>query len=184
MHQLQAAHHGMVVHCFPRLALAGFVDAIVGGGGLILDFTCHGAPARPTTTPPRCLAAQERCRLGHRAFQHGSSASAFTSPGPRCCRPWKAPADRCICRAWAVTEISWFLQLPSSCWACCAWQKLGTTTRPRLAGRAEMLTASAIGLLIGLRCSPGPGTGSFFVFLFVRTCWAMTFSMPRPTPSC
>ena len=50
-----------------------------------------------------------------------------------------------------------------------AKKELGRDHAPRLAGRAEMLTASAIGLLIGFYDGFfGPGTGSFFVFLFVR----------------
>jgi uncharacterized membrane protein YfcA len=50
-----------------------------------------------------------------------------------------------------------------------AKKELGRDHEPRLAGRTEMLTASAIGLLIGFYDGFfGPGTGSFFVFLFVR----------------
>jgi uncharacterized membrane protein YfcA len=46
---------------------------------------------------------------------------------------------------------------------------LGRTHAPRFAGRAQALAASGIGVVIGFYDGFfGPGTGSFFVFLFVR----------------
>jgi uncharacterized membrane protein YfcA len=50
------------------------------------------------------------------------------------------------------------------------WRKeLGRHHTPRLAGAAEARLAGAIGLAIGFYDGFfGPGTGSFFVFLFVR----------------
>ena len=46
---------------------------------------------------------------------------------------------------------------------------LGRLHAPRFDGRAEALTAGTIGLVIGFYDGFfGPGTGSFFVFLFVR----------------
>ena len=46
---------------------------------------------------------------------------------------------------------------------------LGQHHAPRLQGRAEVLAACTIGLLIGFYDGFfGPGTGSFLVFLFVR----------------
>ena len=50
-----------------------------------------------------------------------------------------------------------------------ARKDLGRQHEPRFAGRTQALIASAIGLLIGFYDGFfGPGTGSFFVFLFVR----------------
>lgn len=50
-----------------------------------------------------------------------------------------------------------------------AKKDLGRTHEPRYQGRVEALLASAIGLVIGFYDGFfGPGTGSFFVFLFVR----------------
>jgi uncharacterized membrane protein YfcA len=50
-----------------------------------------------------------------------------------------------------------------------ARKDLGRHHAPRFSGRAEAAVASAVGLLIGFYDGFfGPGTGSFFVFLFVR----------------
>jgi uncharacterized membrane protein YfcA len=50
-----------------------------------------------------------------------------------------------------------------------AKKDLGRTHAPRYSGRAEAIVASLIGVLIGFYDGFfGPGTGSFFVFLFVR----------------
>lgn len=50
-----------------------------------------------------------------------------------------------------------------------ARKDLGRHHAPRFSGRAEALVASAVGLVIGFYDGFfGPGTGSFFVFLFVR----------------
>ena len=50
-----------------------------------------------------------------------------------------------------------------------ARKELGRTHAPRLSGHPEMLLASAIGAVVGFYDGFfGPGTGSFFVFLFVR----------------
>ena len=78
--------------------------------------------------------------------------------------------------AWAVTVLSPdFLRrmLPFVLLAVLAYtvakKELGRHHRPRFAGRAEWLAASVIGLSIGFYDGFfGPGTGSFFVFLFVR----------------
>ena len=48
-------------------------------------------------------------------------------------------------------------------------KELGRTHAPRYSGRAEALAACGIGLVLGFYDGFfGPGTGSFFVFLFVR----------------
>jgi uncharacterized protein len=50
-----------------------------------------------------------------------------------------------------------------------AKKELGRHHTPRFTGQTEVLAASLIGLLIGFYDGFfGPGTGSFFVFLFVR----------------
>jgi uncharacterized membrane protein YfcA len=78
--------------------------------------------------------------------------------------------------AWTVTVISPdFLRraLPLVLLAVLAYtlarKELGRHHRPRFGGRREALLASAIGAAVGFYDGFfGPGTGSFFVFLFVR----------------
>jgi uncharacterized membrane protein YfcA len=78
--------------------------------------------------------------------------------------------------AWLVTEISpQFLRkvLPVVLLAVLIYtlvkKELGRHHAPRFSGRAETLVACGIGLLLGFYDGFfGPGTGSFFVFLFVR----------------
>jgi uncharacterized membrane protein YfcA len=78
--------------------------------------------------------------------------------------------------AWVVTVISpGFLRklLPLILVAVLLYtlarKELGRHHTPRLSGRAEMLAACAIGAVLGFYDGFfGPGTGSFFVFLFVR----------------
>ena len=155
-------------------ALAGFVDAIVGGGGLILVPAMFAA--FPTTTPATLFGTNKSAAV----WGTGISAWQFSK---RVHITWATllPAIGttligAFVGAWAVTEISPdFLRkllpiilLGVLCYTL-AKKELGRDHEPRLAGRAEMLTASAIGLLIGFYDGFfGPGTGSFFVFLFVR----------------
>jgi len=50
-----------------------------------------------------------------------------------------------------------------------AKKELGRSHAPRFIGRHELLATSGVGLVIGFYDGFfGPGTGSFFVFLFVR----------------
>jgi uncharacterized membrane protein YfcA len=78
--------------------------------------------------------------------------------------------------AWLVTEISpVFLRqvLPLVLLAVLLYtlakKELGRHHAPRFSGRAETLVACCIGLVLGFYDGFfGPGTGSFFVFLFVR----------------
>jgi len=78
--------------------------------------------------------------------------------------------------AWAVTQMSAdFLRklLPLILLGVLVYtlakKELGRHHQPHYQGRTEMLAASLIGALIGFYDGFfGPGTGSFFVFLFVR----------------
>ncbi len=78
--------------------------------------------------------------------------------------------------AWTVTLISpEFLRkvLPFVLAAVLAYtlakKELGRTHAPRFGGSTEMLVASSVGAVIGFYDGFfGPGTGSLFVFLFVR----------------
>ena len=153
---------------------AGFVDAIVGGGGLIL------VPALFAVFP----GAHPATLLGvNKGSSIWGTAVATAQYARRVDMRWSAllPAAAAgfvgaMSGAWLVTVISAdFLRrlLPFVLLAVLAYtvakKDLGQHHTPRFAGRAETLAASAIGLVIGFYDGFfGPGTGSFFVFLFVR----------------
>lgn len=154
--------------------LAGFVDAIVGGGGLIL------VPALfatfPTTHPATLFGINKSASVW-------GTAIATRQYAQRVQMRWAAllPAALAgflgsLAGAWAVTVLSpGFLRraLPFVLLAVLLYtlakKQLGHTHAPRLAGRAEAAAACGIGLVLGFYDGFfGPGTGSFFVFLFVR----------------
>lgn len=154
--------------------LAGFVDAIVGGGGLIL------VPALfavfPTTHPATLFGINKSASVW-------GTAIAATQYARRVEMNWRAllPAAAAgftggFLGAWAVTVLpSEFLRklLPVVLLCVLVYtlvrKDLGRDHAPRLAGRAQTIAACTIGLLLGFYDGFfGPGTGSFFVFLFVR----------------
>ena len=154
--------------------LAGFVDAIVGGGGLIL------LPALFATFP----GAPPATLLGtNKAGSVWGTAMATWQYSRRVQIRWQAmlPAAAfgfagAFAGAWSVTVMSPdFLRklLPLVLVAVLGYtlakKELGRHHAPRLSGRAEWVAASLIGVTIGFYDGFfGPGTGSFFVFLFVR----------------
>jgi uncharacterized membrane protein YfcA len=154
--------------------LAGFVDAIVGGGGLVLVPALFAA--FPTTTPATLLGT-------NKAASVWGTSMATWQYSRRVQIRWQAmlPAAAAgfmgsFAGAWAVTVMSAdFLRklLPLVLLGVLAYtlakKELGRHHMPRYAGRTEILIAATIGLLIGFYDGFfGPGTGSFFVFLFVR----------------
>ena len=154
--------------------LAGFVDAIVGGGGLIL------LPALFATFP----SAPPATLLGtNKAGSVWGTAMATWQYSRRVQIRWHAMLPAALAGfggafagAWAVTALSPdFLRklLPLVLVAVLGYtlakKELGRHHAPRYAGRAEWVAASLIGVTIGFYDGFfGPGTGSFFVFLFVR----------------
>jgi len=153
---------------------AGFVDAIVGGGGLIL------VPALfaifPGTHPATLFGINKSASI----WGTGMAALQYSR---RVQLSWRAllPAAGAgfagsLAGAWAVTVASPdFLRklLPLVLLGVLAYtlarKDLGRHHAPRLSGRTEALTAGAIGLALGFYDGFfGPGTGSFLVFLFVR----------------
>ena len=154
--------------------LAGFVDAIVGGGGLIL------VPALfavfPTTPPATLFGVNKGASVW-------GTAVACVQYARRVEMRWAAllPAAGAgfagsLAGAWLVTLVDGsFLRkaLPFVLLAVLAYtlakKELGRNHAPRFSGAAETLAASSIGLMLGFYDGFfGPGTGSFFVFLFVR----------------
>ncbi len=154
--------------------LAGFVDSIVGGGGLILVPALFAA--FPTTHPATLFGINKGASIC-------GTAVATVQYAKRVDMRWSAllPAALAgfggsLVGAWLVTEISpQFLRkvLPVVLLGVLIYtlakKELGRHHAPRFSGRAETLAACCIGLLLGFYDGFfGPGTGSFFVFLFVR----------------
>lgn len=154
--------------------MAGFVDAIVGGGGLIL------VPALfaifPTTHPATLFGTNKGASIW-------GTGMATVQYSRRVDMPWHALGPAALAGfvaslggAWLVTVISpEFLRkvLPAVLLAVLVYtlarKELGRHHVPRFAGTRETLVASGIGAVIGFYDGFfGPGTGSFFVFLLVR----------------
>jgi uncharacterized protein len=154
--------------------LAGFVDSIVGGGGLIL------VPALfavfPTTQPATLFGVNKGASVW-------GTAVATVQYAKRVDLRWSAllPAAGAgfagsMAGAWLVTLVDGsFLRkgLPFVLLAVLAYtlakKELGRTHAPRFTGTAETMAACSIGVVLGFYDGFfGPGTGSFFVFLFVR----------------
>ena len=154
--------------------LAGFVDSIVGGGGLIL------VPALFATFPSTHPATLFGTNKGASVW---GTAIATVQYSKRVNLPWQAlgpAAAVCfassLAGAWLVTVVSpGYLRkaLPLVLVIVLAYtlakKQLGRHHAPRFEGNQEALAASAIGAVIGFYDGFfGPGTGSYFVFLLVR----------------
>ncbi len=153
---------------------AGFVDSIVGGGGLIL------VPALFAVFP----GAHPATLFGvNKSASIWGTAAATVQYARRVQMPWHAllPAAAVgfagsMVGAWTVTVISPdFLRraLPLVLLAVLAYtlarKELGRHHAPRFSGHRETAAACMLGVVIGFYDGFfGPGTGSFFVFLFVR----------------
>jgi len=154
--------------------LAGFVDAIVGGGGLIL------VPALfavfPGAAPAALFGTNKSASIWGTAFAARQFSRRVEIDWATVLPALFAALAGGFVGAWAVTVLpSGFLRklLPIVLLGVLAYtlakKELGRDHAPRLAGRAQTLAACAIGLVLGFYDGFfGPGTGSFFVFLFVR----------------
>lgn len=155
-------------------ALAGCIDSIVGGGGLIL------VPALFATFPN---AAPATLFGTNKSASVWGTSIATVQYARRVQLRWATmlPAAGAallgsFLGAWVVTLIDpSFLRraLPFILLAVLLYtlakKDLGRTHAPRHAPRREAALACAIGLVIGWYDGFfGPGTGSFFIFLFVR----------------
>jgi uncharacterized membrane protein YfcA len=154
--------------------LAGFIDAIVGGGGLIMVPSLFAA--FPNNAPAALFGLNKSISVW------GTSMAAWQYQR-RVAVPWTAwlPAALAgfafaFAGAWAVTQIpAEFLRraLPLILLGVLAYtvvkKDLGQQHQPRFSGRRETAVAFLIGASIGFYDGFfGPGTGSFLVFLFVR----------------
>ncbi|MCA3155765.1 MAG: TSUP family transporter [Burkholderiales bacterium] len=154
--------------------LAGFIDSVVGGGGLIQ------VPALfslfPTVAPATLLGSSKLAGI------FGTAMAAWQY-SRRIQIPWNAvwPATLmalvfAFFGAWTVTRIPPdFLRaaLPFILFAVALYtffkRDLGATHRPVHAGQRERALGAGAGASIGFYDGFfGPGTGSFLVFIFVR----------------
>lgn len=155
-------------------ALAGFVDAIVGGGGLVL------LPALFAAYPAAWPATLSGTNKG--ASIWGTSWATWQY-ARRVSMNWQALVPGVLCAllgsftgAWLLTQVDpagLRKALPFVLGAILLYtlakKELGREHAPRYPARREAGLAGAIGLGIGLYDGFfGPGTGSFLVFLFVR----------------
>lgn len=154
--------------------LAGLVDSIVGGGGLIL------LPALFATFP----AAAPATLFGtNKSASIWGTAFATVQYSRKVVLPWRSvlPAAAAgllgsLLGAWVVTRVDPSLfrkALPVLLTALLAYtlarKDMGQHHAPRFAGQHEALVATGIGLVIGFYDGFfGPGTGSFLVFAYVR----------------
>jgi uncharacterized membrane protein YfcA len=154
--------------------LAGFVDSIVGGGGLILVPALFAA--FPHAHPATLFGVNKSASVW-------GTAAATVQYARRVEMRWSALLPAAVvcfagamAGAWLVTVVSPdFLRrvLPLVLLAVLVYtlarKDLGRHHAPRFHGRQETLAACTLGLTIGFYDGFfGPGTGSFFVFLFVR----------------
>lgn len=154
--------------------LAGFVDAIVGGGGLILLPALFAV--YPTAVPATLLGVNKGSSVwGTAAATWSYTRRVQLRWGPLVAGAVLALAGS-FAGAWLVTRVSPdFLRkiLPVVLLAVflyTLWRKdLGQHHKPRLHGVAEIGAVGVLGLVVGFYDGFfGPGTGSFFVFLLVR----------------
>lgn len=153
---------------------AGFVDAIVGGGGLIL------VPALfsvfPNAAPATLFGTNKGAAVWGTAWATAQFAKKVQMRWAALLPAALAAFAGSAAGAWAVTLVSAgglrralpFVLLAVLVYTL-ARKDMGRHHTPHFSGRAEALVASALGLVIGFYDGFfGPGTGSFFVFLFVR----------------
>jgi uncharacterized protein len=154
--------------------LAGFIDAVAGGGGLIL------VPALFSTFPNAVPATLMGTNKGAAIWGTGWATLQYVK---RVQLPWRQllpaaamAAVGSFAGAWVLTLVSadgLRKALPLVLLAVFVYtlakKDLGREHKPRFSGRAEAAVAGGIALAVGFYDGFfGPGTGSFFVFLFVR----------------
>ena len=154
--------------------LAGFVDAIVGGGGLILLPTLFAV--HPSALPATLFGTNKAAAIGGTAWACSQYARRVTMN-------WGTLAPAAVTALLASFAGAWLVTMVPATGLRKAlplvllvvllytlWRKdLGRVHAPHLSPRREALRASAIGAGIGFYDGFfGPGTGSFFVFLLVR----------------
>jgi uncharacterized membrane protein YfcA len=154
--------------------LAGFIDAIVGGGGLVLVPALFAA--FPSTHPATLFGTNKGASVwgtGIATWQYSRQVKLrWHALAPAAAAGFAAS----LAGAWLVTVASPQLlrkALPLVLVLVLIYtlvkKEMGKHHAPRLSGAPEAMLASAIAVVVGFYDGFfGPGTGSFFVFLLVR----------------
>lgn len=154
--------------------LAGFVDAIVGGGGLVLVPALFAV--YPGAAPATLFGTNKGAAVWGTAWATAQYARRVTMNW-RTLAPAALAALLCsFAGAWLVTQVSATglrrvlpLILLAVLLYTLARKDLGREHAPRWPGAQEAAWGALIGAVVGFYDGFfGPGTGSFFVFLFVR----------------
>lgn len=155
-------------------ALAGFVDAIVGGGGLILVPAMFAA--FPSAAPATLFGTNKSAAVWGTAMSTWQYSRRIQITWATIVPGIAAAGIGAFVGAWAVTLVDpSFLRKLLPCILLgvllytLAKKELGRIHAPRHEVRTTQLLTAGIGLVIGFYDGFfGPGTGSFFVFLLVR----------------
>jgi uncharacterized membrane protein YfcA len=155
-------------------ASAGLVDAIVGGGGLIMVPSLFGL--FPQAVPATLLGTNKAASIWGTGWSAWQYARRVKLPSARLLGALLATVIGSVIGAWLATRVpaqGFRAALPfvlAAVWAYTLWRKdLGHAHTPHWSPRTETLIATAIGGAIGFYDGVfGPGTGSFFVFALVR----------------
>ncbi len=156
--------------------LAGFVDSVVGGGGLIQ------IPALLLFLPPEQAAAVPAVLGTNKLSSICGTGMALAQYAKRIAIPWRSMLPAAVVAfvlslagARTVSILSTAVLKPLVlvlliAVAICTFARkdLGRLHAPRFAARREIWMALLIGAVIGFYDGFfGPGTGSFLIFLFV-----------------
>ena len=154
--------------------LAGFVDAVVGGGGLVLVPALFAT--YPNAVPATLFGTNKGGAIWGTAWAAVQFARRVTLARVTMAWGMAGALAGSFFGAWVVTLVDpkpLKQALPFVLLAILVYtvakKQLGREHTPRLQGRVEAIAAGVIGMGIGFYDGFfGPGTGSFFVFLFVR----------------
>lgn len=158
----------------PAAFLAGWVDSVVGGGGLIQIPALFAA--HPDASPAT-LFGTNKC-----ASVVGTANAAWRY-ARRVTMPWRTILPAALaafaCSYGGAAAVAWLprealrplilVLLMAAAAYTLARKDFGTVHRPAHSGHRELAFASLLGAVIGFYDGFfGPGTGSFLIFLFVR----------------
>ncbi|MGQ0595925.1 sulfite exporter TauE/SafE family protein [Aquabacterium sp.] len=155
-------------------AAAGLVDAIVGGGGLIIVPSLFGL--FPQAVPATLLGTNKAASIWGTGWAAWQYAKQVTLPSSRLMGAIIAAMLGGLIGAWLATLVPasrFRAALPivlAAVWLYTLWRKdMGRHHAPHWSHQTETLLATGIGAAIGFYDGIfGPGTGSFFVFALVR----------------